>query len=172
MDGSNNNYNNYWVTIEVKDILLSYDENDLLRTIPKNYKLDSNILRVYAKRCKPTQSIQLNLTESHINFITALAQNTNAPFMLVFNFLIETVANCGKINTRRINYALDFYYNSAANNPTLHQKILDAFADSVFYSSEKGLNDEDVAKFLTISSERTKINRPGVIPSLNLNREV
>lgn len=174
MDGDNNNYNNYWITTEVKDILQLYDENDLLGTIPNDYKVDSLVLKLYAKRCEPTQSIELNLTESHINFLTTLAENANAPLSLLFNFLVETVADCGKINTRRVNRALNFYYDAAANNPTLHKKILDAFADSIFYSNDRGLNDEDVAKFLIISEERTKYNGPGIIPSPlfpNLNRE-
>lgn len=165
MDGGNNNYNNYWITTEVKDILQLYDENDLLRTIPNNYKVDSLVLKSYAKRCKPTQSVELNLTESHIDFLTALAQNANAPLSLLFNFLIETVADCGKIHTKRIKQALDCYYYAAAHDKTLFSRILESYSNSGFYYTEEtkatpnpGLNEEGIAYFLTLSEERKKYN--------------
>lgn len=165
MDGDNNNYNNYWVTIEVKDILQVYDENDLLRTIPNNYKIDSLVLKLYAKRCKPTQSVELNLTESHINFLTALAENANAPLSLLFNFLIENVADCGKINTKNIKQALDCYYYAAAHDKALFSRILESYSNSGFYYTEEtkakpnpGLNEEGIACFLTLSEERKKYN--------------
>lgn len=165
MDGGNNNCNNYLVTTEVKGILQLYDENDLLRTIPNNYKVDSSTLKSYAKRCKPTQSVELNLTESHINFLTALAENNNIPLSLLFNFLIETVANCGKINTKNIKQALDCYYYAVAHDKTLFSRILEGYSNSGFYYTEKtkttpnpGLNEEGVACFLTLSEEREKYN--------------
>lgn len=165
MDGGNNNYNNYWVTTEVKDILQVYDENDLLRTIPNNYKVDSLTLKSYAKRCKPTQSVQLNLTESHINFLTALAENNNIPLSLLFNFLIENVADCGKIHTKRIKQALDCYYYALNHDKSLFSRILEGYSNSGFYYTEEtktkpnpGLNEEGVAYFLTLSEEREKYN--------------
>lgn len=153
------------VTNSTKDILQVYDENDLLRTIPNNYKVDSLTLKSYAKRCKPTQSVQLNLTESHINFLTALAENNNIPLSLLFNFLIETVANCGKIHTKRIKQALDCYYYALNHDKTLFSRILEGYSNSGFYYTEEtktkpnpGLNEEGVAYFLTLSEEREKYN--------------
>lgn len=153
------------VTNSTKDILQVYDENDLLRTIPNNYKVDSLTLKSYAKRCKPTQSVQLNLTESHINFLTALAENNNIPLSLLFNFLIETVTNCGKIHTKRIKQALDCYYYALNHDKTLFSRILEGYSNSGFYYTEEtktkpnpGLNEEGVAYFLTLSEEREKYN--------------
>lgn len=153
------------VTNSAKDILQVYDENDLLRTIPNNYKVDSLALKSYAKRCEPTQSVELNLTESHINFLTALAQNANAPLSLLFNFLIETVADCGKINTKNIKQALDCYYYALNHDKTLFSRILEGYSNSGFYYTEEtkatpnpGLNEEGIACFLTLSEEREKYN--------------
>lgn len=153
------------VTNSAKDILQSYDENDLLRTIPNNYKVDSLIVKSYAKRCKPTQSVELNLTESHINFLTALAKNANTPLSLLFNFLIETVADCGKINTKNIKQALDCYYYAVAHDKSLFSRILEGYSNSGFYYTEEtkakpnpGLNEEGIACFLTLSEERKKYN--------------
>ena len=144
------------VTNTTKDVLQLYDENDLLRTIPNNYKVDSLVLKSYAKRCKPTQSVELNLTESHIDFLTALAQNANAPLSLLFNFLIETVADCGKIHTKRIKQALDCYYYAAAHDKALFSQILSEYALSDFYKEDIGLSEEGVAYFLATSSKRTR----------------
>lgn len=144
------------ITNVTKDVLQLYDENDLLRTIPNNYKLNSLILKSYSKHCKPTQLVELNLTESHINFLTALAQNANAPFSLVFNFLIETVADCGKIHTKRIKQALDCYYYAVAHDKELFSKILSEYALSNFYKEDVGLSEEGVAYFLATSTKRTR----------------
>lgn len=153
------------VTNSAKDILQLYDENDLLRTIPNNYKVDSLIVKSYAKRCKPTQSVELNLTESHINFLTALAKNANTPMSLVFSFLVETVADCSKINTKNIKQALDCYYYAVAHDKSLFSRILEGYSNSGFYYTEEtkakpnpGLNEEGVACFLTLSEERKKYN--------------
>ena len=159
------------VTNSTKDILQVYDENDLLCTIPNNYKVDPLTLKLYAKRCEPTQSVELNLTESHIDFLTALAQNANVPLSLLFNFLIETVANCGKINTKNIKKALDCYYYAAAHDKSLFSQILSEYALSDFYKEDTGLSEEGIAYFLTTSEIGKELIRNITPENLNQNIE-
>lgn len=145
-------------TLEAKDILEHYNVNDLFRTIPNNYQISSVALNLYNKHCKPTQPVQLNLTEQHYNTLATLAQNVNAPIALVANFLIETVADCGKIQTKAISRALDCYYYALNNDKKIFSRILEGYSNSPFYNKEIGLSEEGVAKFLTISDERKEFN--------------
>ena len=144
------------VTNSVKEILNDYDADDLLRTVPYNYKLDHATVHSYSNKVKPTAAISITLTTQILDWLTAMAENNNIPLSLLFNFLIETVANCGKIHTKRIKQALDCYYYAAAHDKSLFSQILSEYALSDFYKEETGLSEEGVAYFLATSSKRTR----------------
>ena len=55
-----------------------------------------------------------------------------------------------------ISEALNKYYEIASSDPTRHSNILEAYSNSLYYSSNTGLTEESLAYFL-ISSERTRI---------------
>ena len=144
------------VTNSVKEILNDYDADELLRTVPYDYKLDHATVRSYSSKVKSTTPISITLTTQILDWLTAMAENNNIPLSLLFNFLIETVANCGKIHTKRIKQALDCYYYAAAHDKSLFSQILSEYALSDFYKEETGLSEEGVAYFLATSSKRTR----------------
>lgn len=144
------------VTNSVKEILNDYDADELLRTVPYDYKLDLTTIRSYSSKVKSTTPISITLTTQILDWLTAMAENNNIPLSLLFNFLIETVANCGKIHTKRIKQALDCYYYAAAHDKSLFSQILSEYALSNFYKEETGLSEEGVAYFLATSSKRTR----------------
>lgn len=144
------------VTNSVKEILNDYDADELLRTVPYDYKLDLTTVRSYSNKVKSTTPISITLTTQILDWLTAMAENNNIPLSLLFNFLIETVANCGKIHTKRIKQALDCYYYAAAHDKSLFSQILSEYALSNFYKEETGLSEEGVAYFLATSSKRTR----------------
>lgn len=144
------------VTNSVKEILNDYDADELLRTIPYDYKLDLTTVHSYSNKVKSTTPISITLTTQILDWLTAMAENNNIPLSLLFNFLIETVANCGKIHTKRIKQALDCYYYAAAHDKSLFSQILSEYALSNFYKEETGLSEEGVAYFLATSSKRTR----------------
>lgn len=144
------------VTNSVKEILNDYDADELLRTVPYNYKLDLTTVHSYSSKVKSTTPISITLTTQILDWLTAMAENNNIPFSLLFNFLVETVANCGKIHTKRIKQALDCYYYAAAHDKSLFSQILNEYALSDFYKEETGLSEEGVAYFLATSSKRTR----------------
>ena len=144
------------VTNSVKEILNDYDADDLLRTVPYDYKLDHATVHSYSIKVKPTTSISITLTTQILDWLTAMAENNNIPLSLLFNFLIETVADCGKVHTKRIKQALDCYYYAAAHDKSLFSQILSEYALSDFYKEDIGLSEESVAYFLATSSKRTR----------------
>lgn len=144
------------VTNSVKEILNDYDADELLRTVPYDYKLDLTTVHLYSSKVKPTTSISITLTTQIQDWLTAMAKNHNIPFSLLFNFLIETVANCGKIHTKCIKQALDCYYYAVAHDKSLFSQILSEYALSDFYKEDVGLLEEGVAYFLATSSKRTR----------------
>ena len=144
------------VTNSVKEILNDYDADDLLRTVPYDYRLDLDTVHSYSSKVKSTTPISITLTTQILDWITAMAENNNIPLSLLFNFLIETVANCGKIHTKRIKQALDCYYYAAAHDKALFSQILSEYALSDFYKEDIGLSEEGVAYFLATSSKRTR----------------
>ena len=83
----------------------------------------------------------------------------NAPISLVFNFLIETVADCGKIQTKAITRASNNYYEVASNSfddeksKNLFKKVLDGYSNSGFYDYHQCLSEQGIADYLTISEE-------------------
>lgn len=147
------------ITQETKDILDKYDAEQLLNTIPNDYQLTESSLKLYDNKVKILPlPINISLSEETIARLTAISNNTNAPIALVFNFLIENVANCGKIQTKKVAHALDNYYKVALNHndPILGEllsQILDGYANSGFYDAEEGLSEKGIADFLTLSDE-------------------
>ena len=70
------------------------------------------------------------------------------------------VCDLSKIHTKDIATALNKYYEIASSDPKRHTNILNAFADSLYYSdpvmnpdgsTTGGLNEEDLAYFLVSS---------------------
>lgn len=143
------------VTNSVKEILNNYDADDLLRTVPYDYRLDHATVHSYSNKVKPTATISITLTTQILDWITAMAQNNNLSLSLVFNFLVETVADCGKINSKKIKQALDCYYYAVANDRELASQILSEYALSSYYE-KTGLSEEGVAYFLATSNKRTR----------------
>ena len=148
------------ITPEVKDILSKYDTERLLNTIPRGYQITPTALMIYSRTAKPDPSPTLiTISEASEQYLNATAQNLNAPISLVFNFLIETVVDCGKIQTKAITRALNNYYEVASNSfddeksKTLFKKVLDGYSNSGFYDYHQCLSEEGIADFLTISSE-------------------
>ena len=144
------------VTNSVKEILNDYDADELLRTVPYDYKLDITTVRSYSSNVKSTTPISITLTTQILDWLTAMAENNNIPLSLLFNFLIETVADCGKIHSKRIKQALDCYYYAAAHDKSLFSQILSEYALSSFYKEDIGLSEEHIAYFLATSSKRTR----------------
>lgn len=158
------------VTPEVKDILNKYDVNKVLSTIPKDYEVTLSALASYNRTIKETEIIKINdLSEENHNWLSAIAKNNNTSFALVFNFLIECVANLGKITSKKVSEALNCYYlaviDASRGNNYFLSKILEGYVQSGFYYEEIGLSEEGIANFLTITKERKRFNsrneRPG-----------
>lgn len=145
------------ITDSAKDILNNYDADDLLHTIPHDYKLNPIILKTYKNKIKSTTPTSITLSTQTYNWLTALSENNNVPFSLIFNFLIETVADCGKVNTKNIKRALDCYYYAVNHDRSLFSQILDKYVESGFYDEETGLDEEGIAYFLTVSEDGRKL---------------
>ena len=149
------------VTPDTKDTLNIYDCEALLTmALPSKLFINEQTLKLYANRAATTMSTSITLTDPTYNHIKALADNHNVPIDLMINFLIETVCDLSKINTKKITHALDCYYNLAEkaatltheiNNTTsekeklkkspsnrLFTELLDAYANSVYYDEETG----------------------------------
>lgn len=148
------------ITPEVKDILSKYDTERLLNTIPRGYQITPTALTIYSRTAKPDPSPTLiTISEASEQYLNATAQNLNAPISLVFNFLIETVVDCGKIQTKAITRALNNYYEVASNSfddeksKILFKKVLDGYSNSGFYDCYQCLSEQGIADYLTISSE-------------------
>ena len=148
------------ITQEVKDILDKYDTEKLLKTIPKDYQIAPTALTIYTRTAKPLPSpVLVTLSDETINHLNSIAQNHNAELDIIFNFLIETVADCGKIQTKAITRALNNYYKVASNSfddeksKTLFKKVLDGYSESGFYDYYQCLSEQGIADFLTISGE-------------------
>lgn len=159
------------VTNSVKEILNDYDADELLRTIPYDYKPNIDAIHTYSSKVKSTTPISITLTTRIHDWINAMAKNHNIQFSLLFNFLIETVANCGKINTKNIKKALDCYYYAAAHDKSLFSQILSEYALSDFYKEDTGLSEEGIAYFLTTSEIGKELIRNITPENLNQNIE-
>lgn len=148
----------------VKNILDKYDINDLLtHTIPKDYSIPSASLEIYKNKTKFDSLTTLEMNEILKNL------NNNYPAYKrseILSYLIDNVCDLSKIHTKDISEALNKYYEIASSDPERHIAILNAYADSLYYSDPHtdsetgittgGLDEESLAYFL-ISSERTRI---------------
>ena len=162
------------VTSSTKDLLDKYDVNKLLtQTLPDDYFEQnhpglSDELKLYKKRIDRLEEfteIDVSLDSHARSQLNAIASNYDAPFAIVFNYLVSQIAQPQKINTKKIDQALDFYYNAVNNNPNLYLSIINAYADSSYYYGirkdengkdeeyERGVNDGGIAKFLVFTKE-------------------
>lgn len=150
------------ITEETKGILEIYDTEQLLKTVPHDYQISISAIKIYAKSVKPLPlPVLVTLSDETLNRLNSMAQNAGVPLNLIFNFLIENVCNCGKIQTKKVSRALDNYYNLMINASTkndekaqqLFKKVLDEYSASGFYDDDVGLSEESMATFLTVSNE-------------------
>lgn len=160
------------MTSDACAILKHYDINSLLTTVPSDYTLYENALKVYQSKIKPSALTEItidNLTNSSKEFIQNLILRSNLsnsiPNSIILSYLIECVCDCGKINTKDITRALNNYYSlfeKARHNEKAHKlfnKLLDEYSNSGFYIHEnkdkkketEGLSIEGIAYFLTLS---------------------
>ena len=99
------------------------------------------------------------ITEAYSAFRAEHYEHYLEEIVDVFNFLIETVVDCGKIQTKAITRALNNYYEVASNSfddeksKNLFKKVLDGYSESGFYDYHQCLSEEGIADFLTISGE-------------------
>ena len=151
----------------VKDILERYDINSLItRTIPKGYSIPVASLEIYKAKTKFDSLITLDMNETTDEILKNL--NNNYPGYKrseILSYLIDNVCDLSKIHTKDIAEALNQYYEIALSDPDRHVKILNAYADSLYYQDPitkangkvvGGLDEESLAYFLT-SSERTRV---------------
>ena len=142
----------------VQRILNNYDINDLLtRTIPKDYHISNTGLEIYKKTTKFDTLTTIELNDEAVSKLKSFADNyPNYKQSEVLSYLIDMVCDLSKIHTKDISEALNKYYEIASSDPTRHSNILEAYSNSLYYSSNTGLTEESLAYFL-ISSERTRI---------------
>lgn len=152
----------------VKDILQRYDINSLItHTIPDNYSIPSVSLEIYKTKTEFNNSVTLEMNDETIAKLESYNSNhPNYSRTEILSYLIDNVCDLSKIHTKDISEALNKYYEIASSDPDHHIKILNAYADSLYYSDPHtdsktgittgGLDEESLAYFL-ISSERTRI---------------
>lgn len=154
---------NVKVTEETKNLLDSYETEQLLRTVSSSYSINPIALKLYSERAHILPSPTLiTLSNKTYDRLVAMSQNLNAPIDLIFNFLIETVADCSKIQTKKIAHVLENYYKLVVNHEDqvcgeLLSRILEEYGNSGFYNEEIGLSEEGIANFLTLSEEGKNI---------------
>ena len=71
------------VTNSVKEILNDYDADELLRTVPYDYKLDLDAIYTYSNKVKSTTPISITLTTQIQDWLTAMAEN---PVLITIQF--------------------------------------------------------------------------------------
>lgn len=154
---------NVKITEETKNLLDSYETEPLLRTVSGSYSINPIALKLYSERAHilPSPSL-ITLSNKTYDRLVAMSQNLNAPIDLIFNFLIETVADCSKIQTKKVAHALENYYKLVVNHDDqvcgpLLSRILEEYGNSGFYNEEEGLSEEGIANFLTLSEEGKNI---------------
>lgn len=151
------------ITKETKDILDIYDTEQLLQTVPYDYQVPISAVKIYLKNVKPLpSSVLVTLSDETLNRLNSMAQNCNAELDIIFNFLIENVCNCGKIQTKKIAHALENYYKVVVNHEDqvcgeLLDRIFEEYGNSGFYNEKIGLSEEGIANFLTLSEEGKNI---------------
>lgn len=151
------------ITKETKDILDIYDTEQLLQTVPYDYQVPISAVKIYSKSVTPLPSpVLVTLSDETLNRLNSMAQNCNAELDIIFNFLIENVCNCGKIQTKKIAHALENYYKVVVNHEDqvcgeLLNRIFEEYGNSGFYNEKIGLSEEGIANFLTLSEEGKNI---------------
>ena len=152
----------------VKDILDKYDINSLItRTIPEDYSIPSASLEIYKTKTKFNSSVTLEINDETVSKLKLYSSNyPNYSHAEILSYLIDNVCDLAKIHTKDISEALNKYYEIASSDPDRHIAILNAYADSLYYSdlhtdSETGITmgglDEESLAYFLISSERTRI---------------
>lgn len=151
------------ITSETRDILNNYDADKLLDTVSKEYTPNVIAMNIYSEKVKLLPlAIKVDLSEKNIDRITAISKNTSAPISLIFNFLVENVCDCGKIQPKKIAHALENYYKVVVNHDDpvcgeLLNRILEGYGNSGFYNKETGFSEEGIAYFLTLSDKGKNI---------------
>ena len=152
----------------VKDILERYDINSLItRTIPESYSIPSISLEIYKTKTKFNIPVTFEMNEETISKLESYSSNhPDYSRTEILSYLIDNVCDLSKIHTKDISEALQAYYEIASSNPDRHTAILNAYANSLYYSDPHidsetgitigGLDEESLAYFL-ISSERTRV---------------
>ena len=152
----------------VKDVLERYDINSLItRTIPKDYSIPSVSLEIYKTKTKFNIPVTLEMNDETISKLELYSSNhPNYSRTEILSYLIDMVCDLSKIHTKDISEALQTYYEIASSDPKRHTAILNAYANSLYYSdlhtdsetgiTTGGLDEESLAYFL-ISSERKRL---------------
>lgn len=151
------------ISSETKNILENYDAERLLSTVPNDIVIKPASLNIYSSRVKlEPVPVLISLSTNTYDFLNGIASNLNVPVSLIFNFLIETVADCGKIQTKKVAHALENYYKLVVNHDDqvcgeLLDRIFEEYGNSGFYNKKIGLSEEGIANFLTLSEEGKNI---------------
>lgn len=126
----------------VQRILNNYDINDLLtRTIPKDYHISDTGLEIYKKTTKFDTLTTIELNDEAVSKLKSFADNyPNYKQSEVLSYLIDMVCDLSKIHTKDIAEALNQYYNIAETDKIRWTTILDAYADSLYYPTERKNN--------------------------------
>ena len=126
----------------------------------KKYFVTSDIHGFYNEFISALDRSGFNIDNpDHILIICGDIFDRGSETLDVFNFLIETVVDCGKIQTKAITRALNNYYEVASNSfddeksKNLFKKVLDGYSNSGFYDYHQCLSEQGIADFLTISEE-------------------
>lgn len=152
----------------VKDVLERYDINSIItRTIPKGYSIPDVSLEIYKAKTKFDSLITLDMDETTDEILKNL--NNNYPGYKrseILSYLVDNVCDLSKIHTKDISEALNQYYEIASSDPKHHVKILNAYADSLYYQDPitkangavvGGLDDEESLAYFLTSSERARV---------------
>ena len=120
----------------------NYDINDLLtRTIPKDYHISDTGLEIYKKTTKFDTLTTIELNDEAVSKLKSFADNyPNYKQSEVLSYLIDMVCDLSKIHTKDISEALNKYYKIAETDKIRWTTILDAYADSLYYPTERKNN--------------------------------
>ena len=150
----------------VYTILKHYEINSLLMTVPSDYILPANALKIYQSKLKKSNPIEAHtddLNSSSKTFLKNLILRSNlpknTPKSIVLSHLIEYVCDCSKIHTKNITRALNKYYDIAKINKNGLGAILEAYSNSLYYNKERGLNEETLAYFLISDDGQALLNK-------------
>lgn len=126
----------------VKDILQRYDINALItRTIPEDYSIPSASLEIYKTKTKFNSPVTLEMNDETVSKLKLYSSNyPNYSHAEILSYLIENVCDLSKIHTKDIAEALNQYYNIAETDKIRWTTILDAYADSLYYPTERKNN--------------------------------